>query len=59
MELLVVADLAALPERPLLRLLLGVEVLVVLAALPERPLLRLMLGGARAAQRCCCCCRWG
>ena len=44
MELLVVADLAALPERPLLRLLLGVEVLVVLAALPERPLLRLMLG---------------
>ena len=44
MDLLVVADLAALPERPLLRLLLGVEVLVVLAALPERPLLRLMLG---------------
>ena len=33
MELLVVADLAALPERPLLRLLLGVE---VLAELPER-----------------------
>ena len=48
MVLLVV--LAALSERPLLRLLLGVE---VLAELPERLLLRLLLGLAtlRASTR--------